>query len=68
LLHFKCAEEAGTCVGVGGTDLLELELVADADDAGVFFTILAQDIGRVICYWCITEYMNKNLNQFFIMC
>jgi hypothetical protein len=40
LLHFKCAEEAGTGIGVGGTDLLEL--VADAD-AGVFFTIFAQD-------------------------
>jgi hypothetical protein len=47
LLHFKCAEEedeVGTCIGVDGcTGFLELEISADADDAGLFFTIFAQD-------------------------
>jgi hypothetical protein len=44
LSHFKCAEEVGTGIGVDGTDLLELGADVDADaDAGVFFTILAQD-------------------------
>jgi hypothetical protein len=46
LLHFKCAEEdeVGTGIGVDGTGLPEPELGPDEDaDAGVFFTILAQD-------------------------
>jgi hypothetical protein len=76
LLHFKCAEEEedevgigiGIGIGIDGTGLLEL--VADAD-AGVFFTILAQDIDRIsyCCYCNLTNYMNKkkNLNQFFYL-